>query len=496
MQKSHLSLIALLISISTHLLATSDMQLLACYYYDKFDSSQNSSAVHAGLPWVWAKGIAGENIYGRGKEIDGFFEIEELIGCEDGYFGTRTIAHYPNSLEAARELCEDTLIKTFPDEHHNKGIMNMMVKTSFLSFHHLPPFFKETASTANQEISKMIIFGDSLSDQNNLKSWLRILPGAPYFGGRFSNGPNWVDYMHLETGIIMQNWSVGGAVTHLDNDDDARLSTRVAGSVDEEIKRFQEYLEESQDQEGIKDPQSTLFALWSGGNDYLSKLYSKKEINIFINNPDLVINEVTSNIINHVNSLYEIGARKFFVVALPDLGIIPKITELKHYRATENQSEEERLMSLSRKINKITIRHNIELKSKLDSLSAQYPDIKIIFSDVYHGLRNIILSRHVITPQLSFNYNLDPNFIMKLSHGRRPVIIHKACFTGSIWGSDESEDVCITPNRNIFWDSLHPSSFSHTFIALGFHKRLYNSNLIHLPSANNYIQRSRPDLEL
>ena len=38
-------------------------------------------------------------------------------------------------------------------------------------------------------ISRMVVFGDSLSDSGNLKRRLLIFPNQPYWFGRFANGP-------------------------------------------------------------------------------------------------------------------------------------------------------------------------------------------------------------------------------------------------------------------------------------------------------------------
>jgi phospholipase/lecithinase/hemolysin len=40
---------------------------------------------------------------------------------------------------------------------------------------------------------RLVVFGDSLSDNGNTFA-VSGVPGFPYFEGRYSNGPNWVDY--------------------------------------------------------------------------------------------------------------------------------------------------------------------------------------------------------------------------------------------------------------------------------------------------------------
>ena len=61
-------------------------------------------------------------------------------------------------------------------------------------------------------VSRMVVFGDSLSDNGNLKRRLMIFPNSPYWFGRFANGPNWTEYFADRTGLSVQNHAYGGAV--------------------------------------------------------------------------------------------------------------------------------------------------------------------------------------------------------------------------------------------------------------------------------------------
>lgn len=71
--------------------------------------------------------------------------------------------------------------------------------------------------------SSLTVFGDSLSDTGNvLLASGGVLPVAPYFPGRFSDGPNWIDalagYLGLPAGAVPalgggSNFAFGGART-------------------------------------------------------------------------------------------------------------------------------------------------------------------------------------------------------------------------------------------------------------------------------------------
>ena len=70
-------------------------------------------------------------------------------------------------------------------------------------------------------IDALYSFGDSLSDTGNVYlATGGTLPGTPYFPGRFSNGPIWIDYLARSLGLPITpslaggtNFAYGGADT-------------------------------------------------------------------------------------------------------------------------------------------------------------------------------------------------------------------------------------------------------------------------------------------
>src|SRR5215470_3029501 len=68
--------------------------------------------------------------------------------------------------------------------------------------------------------SKIIVFGDSLSDVGNLKLETGVVPFAPYVDGHFSNGNVWVQYIADHFGLSLTpsyiggtNYATGGSLT-------------------------------------------------------------------------------------------------------------------------------------------------------------------------------------------------------------------------------------------------------------------------------------------
>ncbi|KAJ2586853.1 hypothetical protein EV177_009695, partial [Coemansia sp. RSA 1804] len=58
----------------------------------------------------------------------------------------------------------------------------------------------------------LYIFGDSLSDTGRLHTMtFGLVPPEPYWEGRFSNGPLWIEYLALLQGLQLEDYAVGAS---------------------------------------------------------------------------------------------------------------------------------------------------------------------------------------------------------------------------------------------------------------------------------------------
>jgi len=66
-----------------------------------------------------------------------------------------------------------------------------------------------------KDFKNIVVFGDSLSDQGNFYSMSGGQPPEPYFEGRYSDGPVWVEHLikNLEIKGQLLNYAHGGAQT-------------------------------------------------------------------------------------------------------------------------------------------------------------------------------------------------------------------------------------------------------------------------------------------
>lgn len=146
-------------------------------------------------------------------------------------------------------------------------------------------------------ITELVVFGDSLSDAGNVfgltgGTWL----APPYWEGRASNGPVWVEQLASRLGVPIPtasrtggtNFAYGGAQTGsgtwYDPNADANIPN-VALQIDEFLARGQP----------LRDDQ--LVVLWAGANDILN---SGRD-------PALVV----SNLTEHVRALHAAGGANF-----------------------------------------------------------------------------------------------------------------------------------------------------------------------------------------
>jgi len=305
-----------------------------------------------------------------------------------------------------------------------------ILSTGFVLFSFLSPL-KAWAATFTQ----MYVFGDSLSDTGNVfnasQATGTVFPPI-YFNGRFSNGPNWVDYLAedlklsptpvtaLGLGIPSSqgiNFAFGGATTGLDNTIDPRLP-----GLQQQVGLFTQLVPATQ----AANPDA-LYVLWAGANDYLPT-----ESTAFtpFNTPETTI----GNLSFALSTLAAVGAKNFLVVNLPDLGELPRTNK------TPNSSN----------LNTLTSLHNTSLTATINALrSTAGSDLNINQVDV-----NSLFSDAISNPDKYGFTNVTDACINNLT-----------CVLGN-----QSEQ-----NKFLFWDFVHPTTAVHKQIGELAYKVLQSS---------------------
>jgi len=186
--------------------------------------------------------------------------------------------------------------------------------------------------------SGLVMFGDSLSDIGNVHDQtFGIAPQSPpYFDGRYSNGPLWVERLAQNLSLAPPNFSRDGGRDY------AYAGVKTGGgstfifpfSFPNLGSQINSYLS------GNTPSASQLFTVWGGGNDFIDG-----QTNTSI---------PVTNLVNHVTALANAGAKNIVVPNLPPLGYTPR------FRGTANESV----------MNARTLQFNSQLATAMTNLKA------------------------------------------------------------------------------------------------------------------------------
>lgn len=252
----------------------------------------------------------------------------------------------------------------------------------------------------------IVVFGDSLSDNGNAFAASRHAepPSPPYFDGRFSNGPVWVERFAQTFGLEMKpaadggrNYAVGGAKT---------------GSGVDSLKNQVSTFLVLHSLDGLR--QDDLFVVFGGGND----------LSDAVGNPDAasIVAEAAGNVRDIIEDLAHRGAVNFLVPNLPNKGLSPGARG----RGT---TQEEQALSTA---------FNIALGAVLDDVGSRLA-VNIIRVNLFDLAQNVV----AMPAAFGFSNVTDP------------------CLAETSTGSA----VCDTPDSHLFWDAIHPTARGHDLIA-------------------------------
>ncbi|MDA0910916.1 MAG: SGNH/GDSL hydrolase family protein [Proteobacteria bacterium] len=170
--------------------------------------------------------------------------------------------------------------------------------------------------SALEHVNRVLIFGDSLSDQGNIYKFSGgLIPkSTPYHSGMFSNGNVWevqLKNMIKPYGIEVSNYSVGGATVVLSP---SWASQGLPYNLAAEVKMYQ------LDKQSWPQGENKLAIFFIGANDYLTadKLMSKEAM-------DHAVSQVVGKIIS---SIGEVGADNALIIGLPNLALTIESKEL------------------------------------------------------------------------------------------------------------------------------------------------------------------------
>ncbi|MDX2202776.1 MAG: autotransporter domain-containing protein [Hyphomicrobiaceae bacterium] len=256
---------------------------------------------------------------------------------------------------------------------------------------------------------RVISFGDSLSDNGNLKAQTGN-PPSPYYLGRFSNGPVWTELLNGPMNSPVQGTGVSGNVNLAFGGARADNAVNLNGpipSIGSQIGTFLFYGGTF----GTKD----VVTIQGGAND----IFQFFAVSGFANNAATTTAATTAAgaLMGDIGLAIGAGAKTLLVPNLPDLGITPS------YSAAAASAAAGTLATTS---------YNAAWQTGLVTLANANQSVNIIQMDV------ATLVKLAVANPTAFG----------LSNVTQACLSVLACATGST----------ATQNGYLFWDSVHPTS--------------------------------------
>jgi outer membrane lipase/esterase len=327
-------------------------------------------------------------------------------------------------------------------------------------------------ASAEGPFSRIVVFGDSLSDSGNLfaitgnpgtleNNWgmdtpeelVTLIPGQAYISQRLSNGPTWVELLGTALGLGVNVKPVFGDLSDLQ-----RFNFAVAGATAANLgglpnvdpfRLFHLNGQVSAFGDRASHVDHTLYVIAIGGNDVRAALQAVLQSQ----NPDVgaaILGQTLVAVEEAIRALHDQGGTRFLIWNIPDVGATPAFHRLENGvdfpdpfpdPAPIPGIAELATRLIAGNAPKRNGGYNALLKARLQTLSAQLPGVEFIHFDAFKELSDV--RKH---PR---RYGL--------TNVEDPCIQVQPFFT--------LPGTCAQPDRHLFWDGIHPTRAGHAIIA-------------------------------
>jgi outer membrane lipase/esterase len=259
-------------------------------------------------------------------------------------------------------------------------------------------------NAATPSYDNLYVFGDSYCDVGNIfVATSGAEPAAPYYNGRFSNGPIWLDHIAGFLGVSMKpsllggtNYAFGGAWV-------TAPQAMPGGTIPSVPQQVELYLSQHN---GKADPHA-LYILEGGGNDILGTTSGS---------PQALGFQIAMGLADSERMLRRAGARDIMIPNLFNVGLLPAAAGNVAFATAAS------------------VATNKEI-DKLLEFEEFTPGLHILRLDVFSLMNSI----QTDPTHFGFTDISDP------------------CITTA---------VCADPDHTYFWDTHHPTVFGHAFFAV------------------------------
>lgn len=359
---------------------------LRCYY--RLDAASTKPQTS----YVWATDPSSGDYY----RVNGYWWSGSVVALKNMFYSDV-------SQDALRSVCQQTLAK----QGINKPLALVAAANNFMSYNHT--IWSLDSAAQGGAINKMVVFGDSLSDTQNMygASQWKLPTAKSWYVGRFSNGPVWVEYLADKLKLPMYNWAIGGAAA------DQHL---VVPGLLQEVDSWTQYMQKAPNYR----PENTLFTMLIGGNDLLN--YGR------------TVDQVIADQGKALEKVIAAGGRNIVVLSLPDLSRTP------------SGSSGGKAAQLSQQVRD----YNAKLATLVANLRLKYgAGLKLSLFDAYAMFNDLLANpgKYQVSNATQSCLNIAANASLPYVSAQTP------------------RPECSNADAYVFWDNLHPTT--HTHLLLG-----------------------------
>ena len=321
---------------------------------------------------------------------------------KDGLTSWQNMFYSNTSQDTLKTTCQNTLAA----KGINRSVAMFAAADTSLSLNYT--IWSNDGATQTG-INKMVVLGDSLSDNQNLwnaTQW--ALPNQnSWFMGHFSNGQVWDEYVAANLKLPMYNWAVAGA---------AADAYYVIPGVTQQVDSWAIYMQSAPNYR----PANTLFTVMIGGNDLVN--YARS------------VDSILASEQQALEKLINAGAKNILLMNLPDLSRAPTFRARGDGVYVAAQVAE----------------FNRRLPLLRDTLQAKYGStIQIKMFDT-NALVNDI-----------FNFPAQYG----VTNTTQSCLKIDTSSTGDYLYTQALRPECSNPDTFLFWDTLHPTTHTHQILA-------------------------------
>ena len=263
------------------------------------------------------------------------------------------------------------------------------------------------AHAATPSYDALYVFGDSYCDVGNLFA-VSGYPPAPYYMGRFSDGPIWLDhvagFLHVPlTPSVLHgtDYAFGGAWATVDQP----LGASKIPSVPTQVGQYLL-------QHGGKADPNALYVIEGGGNDI---------VDTTTGSPQMLGNLIAHSLFDSEQMLRKAGARHFVIPNLFNVGLLPVAATKVAFASAASTAVNKGL-------------------NELLASEEEIEGVHILRMDVFS------LMNAVQTAPTHFGF----------------IDITDPCLVTTT----TPPSLCGDPDHTLFWDTFHPTLFGHAFFAV------------------------------